>query len=559
MSGLWRGPLVTKLRIASGLVLFAFALTHFLNIGLGILSDPAMQIFERWREMVTRSLPGTVLLYGAFMVHGGLAIFTLARRRTLRMPWREVIQILLGLSIPLLLAGHLAFTRVAHELYGLDDRMPYLIGLIFGTRDGWLQSLLLLIVWTHACIGLTMWLGRQAWWRPALPYLAVAAALVPTLALIGFLTEGRRVAAEIAAAPSRRGFFEGFGYPGFESVEMLGMIQTSGRDAFLSLLGLALAIFVLRRLLLRRRFIRIRYVDGPQIKGLRGMTLLEMSRANGVPHAAQCGGRGRCTTCRVQIVEGADSLPPASDAEKRSLRAVGAPPGTRLACQLRPTAPLFVYRVFHPDGLIQRSPTGFGQEARLAILFLDIRGFTARTTGHLPYDVVFLLNRFFDAIVPAIRRAGGQVDKYLGDGLLALFEAPTAEASARHALAATTEIGRALEAFNQRLADEGGAALRIGLGVHLGDLVLGEIGAAGDAPRTIIGETVNAASRLEAMTKELGVEALVSEAVLTAAGVTTDGLPLQELQLRGVREPVRALPLASAAEAGALHAQPQPA
>ena len=144
-------------------------------------------------------------------------------------------------------------------------------------------------------------------------------------------------------------------------------------------------------------------------------------------------------------------------------------------------------------------------------------------------------------LVPAITRAGGSVDKYLGDGLLAIYEIGDEAVSARAALKSVADIGAGLAAFNQALAAEGSPALRIGIGLHLGDLVLGEIGAAGNAPRTIIGETVNAASRLEAATKELSVELLVSAAVLRAAGIDPATLTLQTLDLRGVAQPVRAL------------------
>ena len=118
------------------------------------------------------------------------------------------------------------------------------------------------------------------------------------------------------------------------------------------------------------------------------------------------------------------------------------------------------------------------------------------------------------------------------------------------------QIGAALERFNRMLTEEGAPRLRIGVGVHLGELVLGEIGAAGHAPRTIIGETVNAASRLEAMTKEVGVEVLVSDAVLEAAGIETAPLDLVTLDLRGVRAQVRALALRRATGIDALLAVP---
>ena len=556
MSALWRGNWATRLRIASGLVLFAFVLTHFLNIGLGLFSSDLMHRAQDWRQVVTRSLPGGLVLYAALLVHAGLALTRLARRNTLKMPAWEAVQIALGLVIPLLLLPHVIYTRAAHQLYAVDDSPAYLIGLIFGTPDAWLQSLLLLIVWAHGCMGLHFWLRGTAWWQRANPVLIALSVLVPGFALTGFLTEGRRVALALADAAQRAELMGVVNWPDSAAFAGLARIETALTVVLWMILALVAAVYLLRKLLIRRKSVRIHYVDGPAVTAPRGPTLLEMSRANGVPHTSLCGGRGRCTTCRVVIEAGADSLPPPDEAELRSLRAVGAAPGTRLACRIRPTGPLTVFRVFRPDGKRSRAHASQGKEQRLAILFLDIRGFTARTTGQLPYDVVFLLNRFFDAIVPAISGTGGSVDKYLGDGLLAVFETGNETASARAALRAVAQIGAALERFNRMLTEEGAPRLRIGVGVHLGELVLGEIGAAGHAPRTIIGETVNAASRLEAMTKEVGVEVLVSDAVLEAAGIETAPLDLVTLDLRGVRAQVRALALRRATGIDALLAVP---
>ncbi|WP_370303373.1 adenylate/guanylate cyclase domain-containing protein [Pseudooceanicola sp.] len=556
MSALWRGNWATRLRIASGLVLFAFVLTHFLNIGLGLFSSDLMQRAQDWRQVVTRSLPGGLVLYAALLVHAGLALTRLARRNTLKMPAWEAVQIALGLVIPLLLLPHVIYTRAAHQLYAVDDSPAYLIGLIFGTPDAWLQSLLLLIVWAHGCMGLHFWLRGTAWWQRANPVLIALSVLVPGFALTGFLTEGRRVALALADAAQRAELMGVVNWPDSAAFAGLARIETALTVVLWMILALVAAVYLLRKLLIRRKSVRIHYVDGPAVTAPRGPTLLEMSRANGVPHTSLCGGRGRCTTCRVVIEAGADSLPPPDEAELRSLRAVGAAPGTRLACRIRPTGPLTVFRVFRPDGKRSRAHASQGKEQRLAILFLDIRGFTARTTGQLPYDVVFLLNRFFDAIVPAISGTGGSVDKYLGDGLLAVFETGNETASARAALRAVAQIGAALERFNRMLTEEGAPRLRIGVGVHLGELVLGELGAAGHAPRTIIGETVNAASRLEAMTKEVGVEVLVSDAVLEAAGIETAPLDLVTLDLRGVRAQVRALALRRATGIDALLAVP---
>lgn len=540
---LWRGNWMTRARIASGLVLFTFVLFHLLNIGLGLFSPQWLETGQMLREIVTRSLTGTVILYTALLVHAALALYSLAARRSLRMPWWNALQFVSGLAIPLLLISHITHTRLAHALYGVNDQMDYLIALIWNTADGWTQALLLLTVWVHGCVGLHFWLRSKPWWNRLAPLWSGLAMLIPAYALAGFMTEGRRIT-EVFADPAARALeMARFHWPDRQVFQSLAGIELHGREVFLALLLLAAVIHLLRRLLRRRCSVRIRYVNGPETTSPCGLTLLEMSQLHGVPHTALCGGRGRCTTCRVVIEAGGEFLAPPSPAEANSLRAVNAGPNTRLACQIRPTHPMTVFRVFRPDGRRDRAHASRGQERQLAILFLDMRGFTARTAGQLPYDVVFLLNRFFDAIVPPILEAGGSVDKYLGDGLLAVFETEDMQSSARAALRAARGLNMALTTFNAELEREGVPPIRIGVGLHLGDLVLGEIGAAGNAPRTIIGDTVNTASRLEGRTRDLEVEFLISAPLLEAAGIDTAPLPLIELDLRGRPVPLKALPL----------------
>jgi adenylate cyclase len=545
---LWRGSWTTRIRIASGLVLFIFALLHFLNIGLGLFSSELMERAQTWRQFVTRSLPGEIILYAALLAHVGLSVAKLAMRRTLLMPIWEATQIVLGLIIPLLLIKHIVHTRVAHEAFGVNDDFGYISVLIWGTPDGVMQAILLLIVWVHGCMGLHFWLRMTAWWRRWLSVLIGFAVLVPGFALAGFLTEGRRMLVLFSDPATRLPLMERFQWPDQEVFFTLITLADNLLLGFWVILGASALLYAGRKLTGKRRAIRIRYVNGPDIAAQKGPTLLEMSRTNGVPHTALCGGRGRCTTCRVIIEDGADLLHPPSEAEARSLAAVNAPPNARLACQIRPTDALTVMRVFRPDGRRDRAHASQGSERRLAILFLDMRGFTARTTGQLPYDVVFLLNRFFDAVVPCITGEGGSIDKYLGDGLLAVFETADEATSAQAALKAAAGIGSALITFNKTLAAEGAPPVAIGVGLHLGDLVLGEIGAAGNAPRTLIGDTVNTTSRLEGMTKELKVELLVSEQLLQSAGIDTDGLDLITPELRGVTTPLRALAVPAGAD-----------
>ncbi|MFY2825698.1 adenylate/guanylate cyclase domain-containing protein [Ruegeria sp. MALMAid1280] len=547
-SVLWRGGWATRLRIGSGLILFTFAFFHFINIGLGLFHTDYLHGMQDGRKAVTRHDAMSVILYAALLVHAGLALHSISQRRTLRMPFATGLQVVLGLLIPLQLISHIVQTRYAHEIYDVNDEMGYIIILMWPGTVIWMQSLLLLLVWVHGCIGLHRWLRLTRWWSKTVPYLIGVAVFIPSFALAGLLTEGRRIWVDFSDPFLREQYIEHYNWPSPEAFEAMFSVKDNALMAFWIALGAALAVFAIRKLWRRRHSVRVKYVEGPEVVAEKGMTLLEISQANGIPHTALCGGKGRCTTCRVIVEEGADNLPAPSEIEARSLAAVGAPSGARLACQICPIAPLTAFRMFRPDGGRHRAHASQGQERKLAVLFLDMRGFTSRTTGQLPYDIVFLLNRFFDAIVPAITTDGGVVDKYMGDGLLAVFETPDTESSARAGLKAAADVSRALAQFNQRLEAEGSPRIRIGMGLHLGDLVLGEIGAAGHAARTIIGDAVNVASRLEGETKALGVELLVSAELLQAAGYEGDQNGIRPFDLRGVTRPIPALPVTSASD-----------
>jgi adenylate cyclase len=258
MSDLWRGKTATKARIISGLVLFTYALLHFINIGLGLIDPVWMDRMQEWRQVFTRSILGTLILYTAFAVHIAFALVRLAGRRSLRLPLGELAQITLGLIIPALLIAHIVHTRTAHEIYDVRDEMDYIMVLLHGTRDGWKQSALLLIVWAHGCIGLHFWLRGQAWWRAALPALGGVAVFVPSFALAGFLVEGRRVAAEFANEDTRQLLMERFNFPDWETFTRLLYFTNVALAVFAAILGGIIFYVVVRSILARRRSVIIR-------------------------------------------------------------------------------------------------------------------------------------------------------------------------------------------------------------------------------------------------------------------------------------------------------------
>jgi len=511
----WLEP--QRLRLVSGLVLFAFVLSHYLNHALGVVSVEAMEAAQAWRRGFWRFPPIEAVLVAAALVHIGLALWRTARRSTLRMPPKEAAQIALGLAIPILIAPHVVGTFGLHSAFGFDDSYRVELTLLWPGLV-LLQSAALAVVWTHAMIGLSFWLGGRSWYRRAAPFLLALAVAVPVVAEWGWVEAARRIA--ITGDGLRTLTPE-------QAVWGDGAIATA-RIVFLAAAAVAFAVVAGRYAVrLSRRRIAVTYPGGRVVRVAPGPTLLEISRTNGIPHASVCGGRARCSTCRTRIVAGLAGLDPPGQEEQSVLDRIMADPAVRLACQVRPAAdvavePLLPARAPRAGAALPADAYHWGVEKPVAILFVDMRGFTALSEKRLTYDVVFLLNRYLDAMARAVRAEGGFVDKFIGDAVMAIFgmdDGP--QAGCRAALGAAARMAAALDALNAELSGNLPEPLRIGIGIHVGSAILGRIGAAGGgaAGITALGDTVNTASRLEAMTKECATTLVVSHAAVHAAGL----------------------------------------
>ena len=547
---LLRGNTGQRLRVASGLVLFVFTLLHFLNHAIGLLSLDAMLEVEAVRTTVWRSWPGSLLLGGALVVHVAFALDKIAARKTWRMEAWEALQIVLGLSIPFLLFPHIVNTRYAHAMLGVDDTYLYELARLWPDR-GLMQGLLLLMVWVHGCIGMHYWLRLVPAYRRMLPILLIAAVVIPLAGLAGFVSAGRVVAAWAATPSGLAEIKAATSWPNEAGeARLAGLRAIANNGIWLVLLAVA-AVWCFRLMqVVAAPKVVVEYVGGPTVTAPLGATLLEISRMHQVPHAAVCGGRSRCSTCRVRIDKGLERQPPPGIAEAVTLGSVGAPPNVRLACQLRPTSNLTISRLLRPSttgpsAVDTSEADSDGIERVLALMFLDVRNFTQHMEQKLPYDVVYLLNEFFAATGKAITGNGGVIDKYLGDGLLAVFGRRNGpEAGCREALRAARAIDLALDHFNAKLASELGEPMRIGIGIHVGPLLLGRIGWGETVDMTVIGHTVNAASRLEALTKTKGCQLVISRNVAEFAGWTEARTSGESIQVRGVAEPIEIICIA---------------
>jgi adenylate cyclase len=545
--------LVNRIRLATGLVLFAYATTHLLNHSLGLVSLDAMDSGRRIFVGLWFNPIGLTLLYGSLTIHLALAFWSIYRRRSLRMPLWEAAQLLLGLMIPPLLAIHIIGSRGAHQLFDTDTNYVYelLILWVFSPKDGVQLAIVLVILWMHGCIGLHFWLRLKSWYPRALPFVYAVALLVPVLALLGFAAGGREVA-RLAEDPDwlNQAIAE-IGFPDEDGVAVLYAIRNWFIGGFLACLAAALIGRAVRRWITSHRAVVITYPDGQKVEVQIGTTILDASRMAGIPHASVCGGRGRCSTCRVRISAGAQHLPPASDAERKVLDRVGAAPNVRLACQARPTGAVAIVPLLpasaSPRDAQARPGYLQGHEEEIAILFADLRAFTRMAEHKLPYDVVFVLNRYFRAMGLAVENTGGRLDKFIGDGVMALFGiGANPGEGCRQALAAAKAMAENLQEINQTLQHDLNEPLRIGIGIHAGPAIVGEMGHGHATSITAIGDAVNTASRLETLTKDYGCQLIVSETVAHHAGLDTAGRERHDIEIRGRREPLAIYAIADA-------------
>jgi adenylate cyclase len=535
---------VRQIRLWTGLVLFTYLTTHFLNHALGLVSLEAMAAGQDWFVLVWRSLPGTIALYGSFGIHNLLALWALYRRRTLRMPAWEASQLTLGLLVPPLLVWHVVGTRLAHEVAGTQTTYTFVVLALWQLNPiaGLRQVVVLAVAWIHGCIGLHFWLRLRPWYPRLARTIYSGFLLVPVLALLGFATAGQ----EVSRRASEPGFVQTVireaRLPSPAQREVLGQVARAIFWGDLGAIALVLAARAVREHIRRRQGVRIAYPGGREILVPGGFTILEASRAAGIPHASVCGGRGRCSTCRVRVIRGEEHLPAATADELRVLGRVGAPAHVRLACQVRPRRDLAVVPLVPAGaGPAEALPSGHrdGEELTIAVLFADLRGFTRLAERKLPYDVVFILNRYFEAVGGAITDAGGIVNQFTGDGVMALFGVDGGpEAGSRQAVRAAAAMVARVQELSRTLADDLDTALRLGIGIHTGPTVVGQMGYASTTYLTAVGDTVHVAARLEALTKDYACELVLSEEVAVRAGLDVSDHARHELTVRNREAPL---------------------
>jgi adenylate cyclase len=458
----------------------------------------------------------------------------------------ELVRIALGFGIPTLLIAHAVTTRLAFEAYGAQPDYARIVWTLWHSNREGRQMALLVPGWLHGCLGLNFAFGRRVLYQRLRLILFGAALLLPVLAVLGFLAMLKEVSI-LAQDPA----WLNAHVLSLDAAQTDKLARTgdSMLVLYFVLIGAVFVARILRRTVesFRGDLVSITY-PGRNVRVPRGWTVLEASRSHHISHLSMCGGRARCSTCRVRIVAGADQCPPPAQNELDTLNRIHAPEDTRLACQLRPQGnvtviPLLVAGPSPLSELVHETV-----EREVAVMLVGFR-WTAAPHRLLPQDFLYLLNRYSEIVGDTVRTEGGAPIQFLGDGVTALFglEVGAKEAN-RQALSAAAHVDRRLHALGNRLAQELGCTADFVIHLHTGPATVGETGDHATRTLTAVGNTIDVARQVAAEHDDgESTRIVLSEAVMIAAGLDARTRNWREIALpNGARLKVTSIDSAKA-------------
>lgn len=249
-------------------------------------------------------------------------------------------------------------------------------------------------------------------------------------------------------------------------------------------------------------------------------SLLDLSVQNQIPHLHECGGHGRCTTCRVRILDGIQHLTPKTPTEREASFVRKWDPSIRLACQTYPKGDVVLQRLIWSMAEVtslqkELAPEGKAEERPITILFCDLRNFTPMSSENMNFDLAYMLNRFYTAMGEPILMNNGIIYQYVGDEIIGVFGTTggTREKNCTDAIRAALGMQYALEHLNKVELKDLDLELRSGIGINFGRAYVGHLGHPTHRQFSVIGDPVNVASRIQGKTKETGTKILISETV----------------------------------------------
>nr|WP_257739142.1 adenylate/guanylate cyclase domain-containing protein [Flavisolibacter tropicus] len=280
-----------------------------------------------------------------------------------------------------------------------------------------------------------------------------------------------------------------------------------------------------------------------------GQTILEASLFAGIPHYHACGGKAKCSTCRILIIDGAEQLSPINSKEAALRRKLPFPHDVRLACQTSVTGPqVKLHRIIRDESdigfYISKDPkddlVNIGEEREMALFFLDIRNFTHFMVNYLAFDVIHVMRRLFSLFRNCIEKHNGQIIETAGDGFYAVFGFQTnVQKAANEACEAAFTIQKELKFFNEQyLVRHFLHSFEVGIGIHVGRVIIGNVGIGVNNNLTVMGLPVNIASRIQDSTKQLNNSIIVSSDTYQLL-LEKLNANHQEVQLKGIKNKIR--------------------
>ncbi len=277
--------------------------------------------------------------------------------------------------------------------------------------------------------------------------------------------------------------------------------------------------------------------DDKSIQISKDETILTASLRKKIPHLNACGGMGKCSTCRVEILSGLEYCSDKTDEESILTKRLNLPETIRLACQTKVNGNLKYRRLLldKEDMTFNslQSSDAAGTARKLTIMFCDIKGFTPFSESLTAYDVIFILNRYFSIMRKVIIKNGGEINNYIGDAIMAIFGLKQSRQQILRSINTGIEMLKAMDEFKNYLHQAYGRSFDVRIGIHFGEVVVGSVGQEEDKKLTVIGDVVNIASRIEAANKDADTRLLISE---NAFDVVKDSIEVKDylrFKLRG--------------------------
>ena len=533
--------LIRRARMYSGLVIFLYVTVHLVNHSMGLISLEVMEGLRQRVSAFNRNIVVSLTLYGALLVHTLLGFHHLLTRRSFKMSAKDWTQLVTSFALPLVLLPHIFASGYTPRFK--DAQTSYKVVLDGMLEDGgiYFMGLFVIFVWVHGIIGITSMIKFHPVYQKYKNAFLVVSWLLPILAVLGAVTASKELATDIE---NNKIIMEQVYAEANIGKELEAELMQTGDMLMVNylfiLLGVTLFVFVLHQVRKAFRKIKITYPNGKEVRVAKGTSILEASREHRIGHVSMCGGRGRCSTCRVRVMSDIETLPPRNGIESLVAERLSLQDNVRLACQLRPTSAVEVRPLVNAPVetlTTEDRETLCGREEEIVVMFVDLRGFTAISEKLLPYDTVYLLNQYFKIAGEAIVQSGGRIDKFIGDGIMALFtDGSGVEENSKNALLAAGKLAEGIKELSTETSSDFGSDLKFGIGIHAGTSVVGAMGYGENITDTAIGDCVNVASRLEQLTKEEECQLIITSDLYQRSGLSLKASYEKNVTVKGKSE-----------------------